>query len=230
MRNIFRKHLSVKKLSWFAIYVFLIIGGCACVYFWQHNQVVKSAKQIIGLQSSNAVNSKENEKLTSQLNKANQTINNLTQTNSFTSGAACETPQLTLETEGHTIGAAGNRYQMFSYQNISKSPCTVQGLPGFLALDSSGYVIPDGPIKEYGTGVKHNLVTLNPQEKAYFLLHWGATGLYPNEKCINASLIESTPPGNMYPLVISVSINEVCSPGIDIGVLGSYTDYIDYLK
>ncbi len=225
------KRVNIRKSLPFVVIVIVAITAITVTYYSQHEQVVKQINQQNTLSKDNTKLTNEKSALTQQLNHANQSINTLTQTSTFVSGKPCQTQQLILSLEGHAVGAAGNRYQAFSYQNNAKTTCTLQGAPGFLSLDSKGYVIPDGPISTAKLGNSEgSLITISPQEKAYFVLHWPADGVYPNEKCIDTSLIESTPPGNNLPLVISAHLISVCSPGIDISYIGTLNDYSVYIN
>ncbi|HSW36819.1 MAG TPA: DUF4232 domain-containing protein [Candidatus Saccharimonadales bacterium] len=185
----------------------------------------KSAK-LSNEKKTNASLTKKNADLGSQLSKAIQSINSLSQHQSFVEGAACQTQQLSLAPEGRVLPAAGNRYMMFTYQNTSNTECTLKGFPGLLALSSDGYVMPNGPVK---TELQPSKLTLNPNDKAYFFVHWDAGGNYPNERCITTSLIESTPPGNTYPLITSMSV-EMCEGFISVSALGTADQYSNYLR
>lgn len=207
------------------------------VYLWQHgrvNDLTQSNKYLTSqLSSLKSNNSKQTSDLTGQLNKANQTISQLSLTNNFVAGADCQTQQLVLNQEKSYGGAAGSTAELFSYENISKTPCVVNGYPGFLALDSTGHVMPNGPIQT-GTVISNKgprPITIQPSDKAYFALLWhfhDAVGTYNG--CIQPTVIESTPPGNLLPLVIATSnLGYMCSGQYvgtpTISALGNQADF-----
>ena len=203
---------------------FFTIGG-AVAYAWQHAKIGKLNHQVSALNGEVGKLTKQNDLLTDKLNTANKVVARLTAGQSFEPGAPCQTQQLALAEEPDSLGAgAGNRYDLFSYQNTSSSSCTIKGFPGFLALDQTGYVMPNGPVQTNGTP---NTLTLGSNDKAYFLLHW--TVVDSPSKCIDVSLIESTPPGNTYPLILSMNNFNVCGPFIDVSALGPLSQYSQYL-
>lgn len=219
-------------LSYIAIFVLVI--GVLGTYFWQHGQVNKLSKQTTSLQgqvtnltaSSSALKS-QSLTLSAQLNKANQAITNLSQSNAFISGAVCQTQQLALSEEGHAQGAAGSTGQTFSYQNTSATSCTVNGYPGFLALDSTGHVMPNGPVQTGGNAPNTpKVITLAPSAKAYFLAFWPHwTGGGVETGCITPSLVESTPPGNLLPLTIATSDLGYMCPTPSVSALSSQNNF-----
>ena len=190
--------------------VVVLMALILCTYFWQHGKVISSKSEASSLTTKYSNLSIENKKLSQQLNNANKAISSLSQGSNFTSGAPCQTQQLILSAEQNQGGAAGSAGWTFSYQNTSTSPCSISGYPGFLALDSTGHVMPDGPVTT--SGEKPQVLTLNPLAKAYFLAYWPAHDAVGTENgCVVPSIIESTPPGNHLPLAISTnSIGDIC--------------------
>lgn len=224
---------------------FILLLAAIGVYFWQHEKVNNLNKQVSwlkiqvkNLNNSNANLKQQNSNISDQLNKANQTVTSLSQNNSFNAGAPCQTQQLALVQENdknhNPGGAAGTIGQLFSYQNVSHTTCTVQGYPGFLALDNKGYVVPNGPV-EIGPSYKSvtvfndpgsKLITLSPSAKSYFVVSWSDVIPAPGQVCIKPSLLESTPPSNSYPLVLVVSWSgDICGYGLSVSALGNLNDF-----
>jgi hypothetical protein len=208
--------------------IILLIGAGIGVYFWQHNKVDKANQQILVLTSTSNTLRNRNDTLTKQLNQANLDIGKLTQTNNFVSGTPCQTQQLALSEETGLPGASGGfRGELFSYQNTSQSTCKLNGYPGFLVLDSTGHVVPNGPISTNGFPTfKTSTVSfsLSPNSKAYFGVTWNdPRGFYstvpPQYYCVTSALIMSTPPGNTIPLITSVSGPDICNDNLAISSL-----------
>lgn len=197
----------IKKINRNTIYPLLVVFLVACclgVYFWQHNKLNSNSVKISSLSDANSKLQSANSKLSIELNNANSSIASLAQKGIFTPNATCQTQQLSLAYSSRSGGLAGAG-GIFTYQNISKSPCTVNGYPGFLAMDSSGHVAPDGPIKTSNTPLGGpELISLKPDAKAYFLVGWDSNMMgnsYNPKNCLNAALVESTPPGNTMPII-----------------------------
>jgi hypothetical protein len=207
--------------------VFLVVAIVfGTLYISEKNKASNLKQENSKLASQNSDLQKQSVTLSGKLNEANSTINPLSTSGSFVDGATCQTQQLALSQENdkqhNPGGAAGTVGQLFSYQNISKSACTLQGYPGFLALDNKGYVVPNGPI---GTGASSKSITVTPNDKAYFVVSWNHTQPAPNQKCISPSLLESTPPGALTPLVSIGNLVEICSYNLTISALGSLSDF-----
>ena len=66
-------------------------------------------------------------------------------------------------------------------------------------------------------------MNVKPGDKAYFLV-WGPdqTG-NPKNPCINAAIIESTPPGGTIPLVFTTPHNLAVCDGLSISSLAPYS-------
>ena len=217
--------MSSYRNLYYLVFILLVVLAGILTSLWQHSKLNNANYQNSQLSIKLSGLTSQNKLLTKQVGQLSLTVNALTRTNNFSPGAPCQTQQLALSQEGTGHPAAGNRYMLWSYKNTSDTTCTVDGYPGFLALDSSGYVMPDGPVK---TEESTALLTLNPNDKAYFFLHWGADGETPTEKCITTSLIESTPPGNTYPLITPASF-ELCDAYIGVSALGTLSQYNIYL-
>ena len=191
----------------------LLVIIFAGAYILQSRHVNKDNQQLSNLNSSNSSLKKQTTKLSQQLNAANQTVSSLAETNSFVSGATCQTQQLKLNWEQTLSGGFGGDGGVFSYQNTSNTTCTLDGYPGFLALSSSGQVMPDGSIgTATNLGTKANaqllptLITLAPNNKDYFVVEWGSTmGAESQSDCLIPSLIESTPPGGTIPIIETIN-------------------------
>jgi hypothetical protein len=217
----------------FIITVVLLILICLGVYILQNHratnlnhQLTNSKTQIDSLNSSNSVLKTQSTNLSKQLNTANQDIAKLTQNDTFVPGSACQTEQLALSWEQYLSGPLGGDGGVFSYQNISSTPCTVDGYPGFLALDKTGHVTPDGPISTgFNSGadkIAPESITLNSNDKAYFVVEWGSMmGGGPNGAvCVIPSLIESTPPGDTIPVIAVLGSGpNICSGAGPISAL-----------
>ena len=220
----------------------VIFGGVTVVFLAlfisKSHDISKYKRQASNLQTQLSSSNKQNDDLSSKLNKANSTISQLSDNGSFVDGSACQTQQLSLSQEdiqGHNPGgAAGTIGQLFSYQNTSKSSCTIQGYPGFLALDNKGYVIPNGPVAT-GPNYTHvtafsnpgsKLITLATNDKAYFVVSWSDVVPAPGQVCIKPTLIESSPPGAELPLIlIANGTGQMCSYGISVSALGQLSDF-----
>jgi len=224
-----KNHRILYRASYILITLILICAGGLGIYLWQHHKVTSLNQQLSLLKIDNANIKNKNSVLTTQLNIANQSIRKLTQTNGFSPGAPCQTQQLAL-TEEESLGPAlSHNGELFSYQNISSTSCTLNGYPGFLALDSSGHVLPDGPIKTGSNYMFNNpgakLMTLSPNSKAYFAIGWDFSNVISvnsHSGCIKPTLIESTPPGNLYPLLITVNNQQYfCNSELSISALST---------
>jgi len=199
------------------VLIILLIVADVSVYFWQHGMVNSSQRQVsslkTNLRSTTISLQKQSSSLSMELNKANEAIRGLSKSNTFVAGATCQDAQLQLSWEQRLSGGFGGGGAVFSYQNISNSPCTLEGYPGFLALDNTGRVKPNGPIATgYDSSkLKPALLTINPNGKVYFVVV-GWSNMMAAGPCFNTSLIESTPPGNTIPLVTTASI-QMCDTG-----------------
>jgi cell division protein FtsB len=217
------------------IIILIFAVALTSIYYWQHGQTSninkqnsKLRQQNNSLEKSNADLKKQSSNLSDQLNKANQSISNLSQSNSFVSGAGCQTQQLALAEEKNYGGAAGSTAELFSYQNTSSTPCTIKGYAGFLALDSSGYVMPNGSIQT-GTVISSKApyqITLAPSAKSYFAIMWHMHDAVGTENgCVKPSVILSTPPGNLLPLTIATGdLNYMCG-GLTASAIGNLGDF-----
>jgi len=206
----------------------LITAGLAVgVYVNGQRQVDDLSHQVDSLKSANAAATKKQADLSAQLNTVNQALVTATTSATFVAGATCQTPQLALVVEKSLGGAAGSTGELFSYQNISDSTCTVKGYPGFLALDSTGHVMPNGPVDHANAGANTSpqLISLASQAKAYFLAHWPAhDGQGGQSGCITPSVLESTPPTNLLPLTIATSLAPMCGTPT-VTALGQLSDF-----
>jgi len=226
-----KKPLLIKILP--VTLIIILIGSGVGVYFWQHGKIKNLQGQVSTLKSNLKTTSetlyKKNTLLSNQLRLAKQAKTRLTKNNTYAIDAQCQTQQLAL-TMSSGGAAAGNESIYFTYQNTSNTACTLDGYPGFLALDSTGHVLPNGPIKQGSNymfsdpGAKK--IIINPMAKAYFAIGW-ANVMSPNisNPCINAALIESTPPGDAYPLIISAKGATICTVNLSISALGYSSDF-----
>jgi len=220
---------SKKNIAMAIIAVLLVVsvGAGIGMYVHQNQQVSDLTNKVNALKGDNAAATKKLASLSTQLNNANQALSAKTAQSTFVSGATCQTQQLALAAEKSLGGAAGSTGELFSYQNISDSTCTVQGYPGFLALDNAGHVMPNGPVDtaNAGSATSPQLLTLAPSAKAYFLAHWPAHDAEGNQTgCITPSLLESTPPTNLLPLTIATSLAQICGTPT-VSALGQANDF-----
>lgn len=225
--------LASKLIVGFASLLLIIAAGTG-VYVWQHKKVDGLNQQLLNAKGTNSSLKNQNDNLTKQLNTSNQAVYKLTQSSTFTPNASCQSEQLALSQERTLPGASGGfTGQLFSYQNVSKVSCTVKGYPGFLALASNGDVVPNGPIKTGSilSDPGSTSITLAPNDKAYFALTWNnpaagyGNSIPPQYYCLTASLVESTPPGNLYPLVIATSGPQICNDNLTISALAPLSDF-----
>ena len=206
----------------------LFVGVAIGVYLWQNNKVTLLEGKIVTQTKTNKQLKNQVSNLTNQINSANKAITNLTTHISFIAGSPCQTDQLNLSTvPNYGGGYAGGYGILFSYQNVSSSECTIKGYPGFLALSSTGYVIPDGPIN---TGAVFNdrgptLLNLSSGDKAYFMVRGPDSTGNPKNACIEVALIESTPPGGSIPIVITTPNNFTICEGLSISALAPYSNF-----
>ena len=208
-----------KALLKYAIAVLLIVGAVVGTYSWQHHQVDTFKQQAADAKGSVANLQTTNDKLTKELSQANKTVSSLSQHDTYVSGSPCQTPQLALSYEQYLSGGFAADGGVFSYQNTSTTACTVDGFPGFIALDSSGHVVPNGPIpKATGGGIRDTptLLTLRPNDKVYFIVGWDnsmMSGHYDPANCFTPSLLESTPPGNAIPIIATTNLGPAICNG-----------------
>lgn len=190
----------------------------------QNRNLKETSNTINTLEKSNRNLSSKNSTQAKELTQETQEIAQLSQNGTFVSGSPCQTQQLSLNPV-QSEGAAGTDYEFFDYKNTSASTCTVDGYPGFLSLSSSGYVVPDGPVTRVKVGNDDGptKISLAPSAVAYFAASWNSGGVVPNEQCIQPSLIESTPPGNYIPLILTVNningLNNICNYNVNISAL-----------
>lgn len=217
------KYLS--KIVYIFLWLIIVLVVIGIVYMLQQRKVNNLNKTNSSLNHKLSILNNKYDQLKEQnmstlkhLSEANQAISQLYSNNTFVSGQQCQPEQLTLETNGYqSQSTKNNTYALFSYQNNSSTVCILDGYPGFLALNSSGYVIPDGPVLDvnYPNNSKPSIVTLNPGSKAYFQVHWSDIQSSPNQKCFTATIIESTPPGDSYPLILTTNY-PVCSNSLNV--------------
>jgi len=229
-----KKHKILYRTSYIFIALILLCAGGLSIYLWQHHKVTNLNQQISKLKNTNLSIKQQSSSLTNQLNQADQAIFKLTQSSTFTPNSSCLTGQLALSQETMLPGASGGfTGELFSYQNVSKVSCIVKGFPGFLALNNKGYVIPNGPIKT-GSVLSDSgpsLITLTPNAKVYFALTWNypydgyGNSIPAQYYCLSASLIESTPPSNLYPLVIATTGPKICNDNLTISALAPLSDF-----
>ncbi|MGH7234720.1 MAG: DUF4232 domain-containing protein [Candidatus Saccharimonadales bacterium] len=209
--------MSFKSLSYCIIT--LLIIGLVGTYFWQQSKVTSVQSQLNStsskLQTTQANLDKENSNLTNELNAARKSAQSQSLSNSYTAGSQCQESQIELTDETTLSGGFAGSGEIFSFENISNTSCNLSGYPGFLALDSTGNVKPDGPVVDTeitiaGTKVGPHNITLDPQAKAYFLAS-GWVNMMAEGPAFNTSIIESTPPGGSLPLEIldNISMFEV---------------------
>lgn len=118
----------------------------------------------------------------------------------------CKGPQLRLSNEGGDAGAGG-RVTIIGVQNIGSRRCTLHGYPTVGLQDGQGRALaairaeqrPGGYSRE---GQANRLVTLKPQDKAFFDIAWSAI---PNEAqgertCPSAARIRFIAPGDTSPV------------------------------
>jgi membrane-bound inhibitor of C-type lysozyme len=118
----------------------------------------------------------------------------------------CKGPQLRLSDEGGDAGA-GSRVTIIGVQNIGSQRCTIHGYPTVSLQDGQGRALaairteqrPGGYSRE---GQARMLVTLKPQDKAFFDIAWSAI---PNEgqgeqACPSAARIRFVAPGDTSPV------------------------------
>ena len=226
---------TIKQHLDLIITVIVLLLLCLGVYLWQNQklnrtnqQLLTKAAQVSTLNTNNMQLKSQTSSLSKQLNTSNQDIAKLTQNGTFVAGSACQTQQLNLSEEKVLPSSAGTTGELFSYENTSTSSCTVNGYPGFLALASNGTVLPDGSIQTTAmfNDTGPTSITLSPNSKAYFAVSWGNDVTAPNLVCIKPSLIESVPPGNSYPLIITTTdISQICNEGLSISALASLSSF-----
>lgn len=219
------KRITLAIVVLIALVWALISGGV--VYVWQIKEEASKDQRISSLQANNAERAQQVTDLSRKLSSANQAIAHLSAGNSFTPGTACQSQQLDLVVEKSLGGAAGSTGEIFSYQNMSNVACFLEGYPGFLALDSTGHVMPNGPVKtaNAGSNTTPPKIDLLPQAKAYFIAYWPAHDAAGQQNgCIDTALLESTPPGNLTPLVMVTSLAPMCDTPT-VSALGRLNDF-----
>ncbi|RSM60031.1 DUF4232 domain-containing protein [Kibdelosporangium aridum] len=111
--------------------------------------------------------------------------------------------------------AAGNRYAKLSVTNTSSKACTLYGYGGLQLTDANGHAMPTKLTRKPDPAP--SLVTLEPGQKAYKNLHWGAvpdgtestTGpCEPESK--GATVI---PPDETQPFTVKFDFGSVCQHG-----------------
>lgn len=216
---------GVYYLLAFLVLVAAVVG----TYLWQHGKVNDLNKQVAAATSQNKSLDTKNASLTSQLNSLKQQKAASAQ---YTPGDPCEIAQLSLALHQDEGGAAGTGGALFAYQNNSDSSCTLNGYPGFLALDKDGHAMPNGPVQHSpmpnGGGAK--TVTLAPGKDAYFRATWPLhTDSGTEDGCVTPSLILSVPPSNIYPLALAQNFGftmcTVTGRTVSVTPVGQLTDF-----
>lgn len=111
--------------------------------------------------------------------------------------------------------AAGNRYAKLAVTNTGSKACTLYGYGGLQLTNAAGAANPTKLTRKPDPGPA--LVTLQPGEKAYKNLHWGAVpdGTEPVEgPCEPASAGAAViPPDETQPFSVRFDFGSVCEHG-----------------
>jgi Domain of unknown function (DUF4232) len=111
--------------------------------------------------------------------------------------------------------AAGNRYAKLAVTNTGSKACTLYGYGGLQLTSATGTSTPTKLTRKPDPGP--SLVTLEPGQKAYKNLHWGAVpdGSETSEgACEPASAgAKVIPPDETEPFTVKFDFGSVCSRG-----------------
>jgi hypothetical protein len=111
--------------------------------------------------------------------------------------------------------AAGNRYVKLAVTNTGSKPCTLYGYGGLQLTNAAGAPTPTKLIRKPEPGP--SLVRLEPGQKAFKNLHWGAVpdGTEPVEgPCEPASAgAKVIPPDETEPFTVQFDFGSVCQQG-----------------
>jgi hypothetical protein len=112
--------------------------------------------------------------------------------------------------------AAGNRYAKLAVTNTGSKPCTLYGYGGLQLTNAAGAPTPTKLTRKPDPGPA--LVRLEPGQKAYKNLHWGAVpdGTEPVEgPCEPASGgAKVIPPDETEPFTVKFDFGSVCQHGL----------------
>ena len=125
----------------------------------------------------------------------------------------CKGPQLRLSNEGGDAGA-GSRVTIIRVQNIGSQRCSIHGYPTVSLQDGQGRALTGVRAEQRPGGYSRPgqanlLVTLKPQDKAFFDVAWSAI---PNEgqgeqTCPSAARIRFIAPGDTAPVSLDHAFN-----------------------